>query len=308
MIGVAACGGGQRHTRNHMISSAVHLDELGAPHILAVVRSSDGLNRVWLDTGIAATIPGGSDAFVVDTDTTIYVENGMYVIRRIGEAAVTIETTASSSRLRQSGDGSYVVAVTSTNGLAIISTADLSVRPVMVPFSPAQTERELALDWDSATVLLARRDDMTFAIDVATGAVEPTSARHSPRPSGFTGLGAESLSCEDAGIRIEQRRANKRTDLVRVPLAGAASPETLGDIEPRVLVSATNYDSPWHGDGAMNLGKPTPTPLSLDAVTPDCRYALFSLEGRVYVLDVASGRYAALASGRSAEIPRTRRR
>ncbi len=308
MIGVAACGSGQRHTRNHMISSAVHLDELRAPHIMAIVRSSDGLNRVWLDTGIAATIPGGSDAFIVDTDTTIYVENGSYVIRRVGEAAVTIEATTSSPRLERSGDGNYVVALTGANALAIVAVADLSVRPVSLPFSLVHREQPLRLDWDTATVLLAQRDDTAFAIDVAAGTVEPTTARQGPRVIDLTVLGAEQLTCNDAGIRIEQRREKNRIDIVRVPLAGAANPETLGDVEPRVLVSATNYDSPWHGDGAVNFGKPTPTPLSLDAVTPDCRYALFSLEGRVYVVETITGRYAALASGRSAEIPRTRQR
>jgi len=83
---------------------------------------------------------------------------------------------------------------------------------------------------------------------------------------------------------------------VMIPTASMADPEHLSSTESRVLVRATDKDQP-HGDGAITMTWKHPGPLSAELFTPTCEHFVFTLEGSVYVGNIATGAYARVTHG-----------
>jgi hypothetical protein len=90
---------------------------------------------------------------------------------------------------------------------------------------------------------------------------------------------------------------------VAVSLASHDNRNQIAAVEPRVLVASTDHPGP-SGDGAINLGKPHPGALGVQLFTPSCDHFVFTLEDRVYVGNIATGRFAFLIRGGRPTIPR----
>jgi len=308
---VVACGA-PGPTRNHMLTTPVGLADVHAPHLQIVVYARDGVRGVWLDTGEATPL-GDADVTVIDEDTTVSTRgDGLTILRgteerRVGGVKVTrgtLHVSPSGKRLAFAADlGTASEVGAPASELVVIDIDDAAVRHIPIPTAGPERDRSLSFAWSDDDRLVAKYgDDPPYRVDAASGTLtvidvtswESERARRDP------------LTCIDEGVRLETRARKRELEVVLVPIAAREDPENLSGLEPRVLAVATDYPYPYHGDGAVNLGKPSPTPLQLDFFTPDCRHAVFDLEGRVYVIEVATGRVAFVTGGWSAALARPR--
>lgn len=304
IVAIAACGP-PRPKYNHMYTAAVKLADLDPPELTIYVPYHDsGPARVYLKSGVVAPLVG-EHATLIDDVTTLHIDNGTYVIRRDGHETI-VPGVSSTRKPVVSPDGEKLAtSETDSNGrveLVVITIADGTARRFLLNRAPSN----VPLAWPDNDAVLAQLDkyEPPVRVDLATGAITVAAksafenAAYAPDP----------LSCPSHGFRLEKRSKGRRTDIVLIPSAGIANPEEVASLESRVIASASNHPAPFGGDGAVNLGKKAPMELGLLAVTPDCRHALFTLEGRVNLLEIATGRYAFVVSGWYAEIPRMRRR
>jgi hypothetical protein len=156
-----------------------------------------------------------------------------------------------------------------------------------ISLGPRVDRYSLSLTWakDHSALLVADGDDR-YRLDLATGAHTPIDKLewklHEPPPA---------TDCTTRGLRLERRVAKKQQTIALVTLASSKNPEELSAIEDRVLVAATNHS------GGSGRWDPQPGPLEPVQFTPSCDHFVFTLEDRIYVASVATGRYAFLMRG-----------
>lgn len=301
---VVACGPPHKKY-NQMYTAPVRLADLDPPELTIYVPYHDaGPALVYLKSGLVAPMLG-DHATLIDSTTTLHVDNGAYVIRRDGNEVVVPGVSSTRKPVVAPNGNQFATSETGSNGrveLVVVQIADGTSRRYLLDRAPS----DVPLAWQDDTSVLALIDkyEPPIRIDLASGAITAApksafeNAAYVPDP----------LSCPARGFRLEKRTHGRRTDIVLIPSAGVTTPERVASLENRVVASATNYPPGFGGDGAVNLGKKAPMELAVLAVTPDCRHALFTLEGRVNLLEIATGRYAFVVSGWYAEIPRIRHR
>src|SRR5262249_5995713 len=111
----------------------------------------------------------------------------------------------------------------------------------------------------------------------------------------------EPTECPRHGLRLEKRIAHGEQEIVLVALARPDDPEQLTSIADRVVVAATDHPDPW--TSRFDYGKPSPGPLSVAFFTPKCEHFVFALENRIYVGNVATGRFAYVHRGNPVWLP-----
>ncbi|HUS29717.1 MAG TPA: hypothetical protein VMZ53_14535, partial [Kofleriaceae bacterium] len=172
------------------------------------------------------------------------------------------------------------------------SLADGTVRRFDVPAGPAR-DQHLGMHWAPTSDAVIVDYDTSASLDIVTGALTPLAKADEMQ---WLERRSPGLACQTKGFVLEERQQNHEQQIVLLPTASTTNPEQLSSLETRVLVRATDK-SGHSGDGAINLGKKNPEPLSLDAVLPSCEHFLFSLEGKTFVGNIATGKIAFVAFG-----------
>jgi len=285
LLALAACGGGDRWS-NALHTQRTTLAEVRAPHEPVVVRTSGGLYRVYLDSGERQQVIGTDAAVPLDATATLDVEAGHYVVNRVGAAKLVIQDVTPQNYVHVAPDHKHI-ALAEDKTIIVADVADGSVRRFEVP---AGTR---AMHWASTSDALVVENDDAASVDIATGAITPIAhvddlewmQRRSPK-----------LACPAHGFELQERTQGHEQQIVLVPTASTANPEELTSLETRVLVRATDK-SGHSGDGAINLGKKNPEPLALELLLPSCEHFVFSLEGKTYVGNIATGAIAFVSFG-----------
>jgi hypothetical protein len=282
-LALAACGSSQTRWSNSLHTPQTTLSDVGAPHVPVVLHTKGGLARVYIDNGSRETVGGSEDTILLDADATLDVVGGQYVVNRRGADKVVVANVTPSSYAAVAPDHKHL-ALPEGREIVIANLTDGSVRR----FDVADDARGLRWAPTSDAVIFGES-----SLDIATGAIVPA-----PKVEDWRRLAGRStmLACPTRGFMLQERQEHSEQQIVLVPTASQANPEELSSLETRVLVRAT--DKSGHGgDGAMNLGKKNPEPLALDALLPSCDHFVFSLEGKTYVGNVATGAIAFLTFG-----------
>ena len=299
---IALCGCTNR--ANTMLGTAVPRATLRPPHEAIYVETPRGVARVYLDTGDLVLVDpdstaraGGGQTTVIDEATSVSIRNGRYRVRR-GDVSLEVPGLIAGEPPEVSPDGARFAVVQGPDGpflegrpeIAIVKIADLEVRRVPIPkpanlirWSKDPDEVWFAMDRSSYRLVLATMEVLPLD-PLALGAV-----REPP--------GAE--TCVSRGLRLEVQQESDRQHLVVVPIA-TVNAEELRGVEPRRLVSATNHSYSPHSSG-------WPGSLQDAFFTTACDHFVFVLRDRVYVGELATGRYSHLTAGdRASPTPRRR--
>ena len=289
---LAACGGKDRWD-NHVTTPRATLADVGPPHVPIVVYTSGGLYRMFLDTGARESVAGSDHAIPLDATSLLDVVGGVYVVTRAGADKLVIENMTPQNYTDVAPDRKHI-ALAEEHTIVVASLVDGTVKRFDVPAGAARSS-QLGFHWagnDSIYVTY----DTTQSLDIATGTLTPVA-----KPDEMKWLMAHSddFPCPAKGFVLQQRTKGGRQEIVMVPTASTTDPEHLASLETRVLVQATDK-SGHSGDGAINLGKKNPEPLSLDGLLPSCTHFVFSLEGKTYVGNIETGKIAFVTFGWSA--------
>jgi hypothetical protein len=303
LVVVAACGA--KPTSNTLFGTPTRLAEVGAPHVPIYVTSDRGLVRVFLDTGTSELVNAAIDATAITATTTVRIDNGHYVIERAGAAKrLVVDGVAATPGPKVSPDGRWLAVAEAdrdapVDQIAIISVADGSVRHVPVEPPGPPPRPFLSVRWAGTSDAVLFEYAGRFRLDRATGKIAAIDkedwliASSAPTPT----------DCPARGFKLERRTRNHRQEIVLISLASQDDPERIVAVEPRVLVASSDHPGP-SGDGAVNLGKPRPGALGAELLSPSCDHFVFTLEDRVYVGNVATGRFAFLIRGGRPALPR----
>jgi hypothetical protein len=173
--------------------------------------------------------------------------------------------------------------------VVVIATADGTVRRFPLP-SSATPGRFVRVRFDGDVLLV--NDDTWQRLDLATGTLHPADGPEWPRFKDEE----YSIDCPARGLRLERRVRGDRQVIALTSTATAGDPERIASVDSRTLVSATDISGPG-GDGAITMAWKHPEPLLPLSFTSACTHFVFELEQRVYVGDVASGKFALVAAG-----------
>jgi hypothetical protein len=260
---------------------------IGAPHVALFVTNLSGLRRVWLDTGKVELVDSSPDAIAVDDTTRIGIENGQYVIARGADRIVVrgIEADRRKYRLVLAHDRHAFAIEQPRDEIAIVSLRDGTVHRISL--GPRTEHWSPSLTWakDDSALLVADGEDR-YRLDLSTGAHTPIDKLewkiNEPPPA---------TDCAARGLRLERRVTKQQQTIALVTLATSSNPEQLPAIQDRELVAATNYT------GGSGRWDPQPGELEPVQFTPACEHFVFTLEDRIYVGSIATGRYAFLMRG-----------
>jgi hypothetical protein len=280
LLALVACGSSPKPSS--MLGTPSRLVEVGAPHLAVYVTSDRGLARLYLDTGTSEIVNSALDATAISATTTVRIDNGHYVIEREGKRVVVDGVTATPGPAI-SPDGRWLaVAEADPNArvdqIAIVSVADGSARhfPLEQPGPPPRPS--LFVHWAKASDGVLFDYAGRFRLDIGTGKIAPID-----KQDWQIELAAPAAAeCPARSLRLERRTRDHRQEIVAISLASHDDPEQLAAVEPRVLVSSTATGS---------------NSLAVVLVTPSCDHFVFMLEDRIYVGNVATGRYAFLMHG-----------
>jgi len=285
---IASCGGPERWN-NNVTTPRATLAEVAPPHVPVVVRTSGGLFRMFLDTGSRQSITATDAAVPLDATSLLDVEAGHYVVTRPDAPKLVIEEMTPQNYVDVAPDRKHI-ALAEGHTIVVADVLTGAVRRYDLPEQGGEASR---IHWLTSQSLYVHTDT-TIDLDITTGVITPSAgvdelewlmAGYSP-----------DLPCPAKGFVLQKRTGHGRQEIVLVPTASAADPETLTSLETRVLVQTTDK-SGHSGDGAINLGKKNPEPLSLDALLPSCEHFVFSLEGKTFVGNIATGKIAFVGFG-----------
>jgi hypothetical protein len=286
-LALVACGSPPKP--NTMLGTPSRLALVGAPHLAVYVTGDRGLVRLYLDTGTTEVVNPALDATAITATTTVRIDNGHYVIEREGKRVVVDDLTATPGPAI-SPDGRWLAVAEAgpdvrVDDIAIVSVADGAVRrfPLEPPGPPPRPA--LSVQWAKASDAVLFDYAGRFRLDVGTGKI----ASIDKQDWQIASAAATTTECPARGLKLERRTQNHRQEIVAIALATSGDPEQLAAVEPRVLVSSTAY------------GRDS---LDVALVTPSCDHFVFTLEGRIYVASVATGRYAFLMRGGRPSLPR----
>ncbi|HTL31601.1 MAG TPA: hypothetical protein VL326_00675 [Kofleriaceae bacterium] len=289
LVALSSCGGPDRWN-NNVTTPRATLAEVAAPHVPIVVHTSGGLYRMFLDTGSREAVVASDSAIPLDATSLLDIEAGHYVVTRTGAPKLVIENMTPQHYVDVAPDHKHI-ALAEEHTIVVASLIDGAVKRYDVPAGAAR-DQTLGFHWATANTLLFRYDE-TAELDIATGTITPVAkddwsswlVQHSP-----------DVECREHGFVLQERTRKGHQEIVLVPTASTANPEELSSLETRVLVQATDKDG-HHGDGAINLGKKNPEPLSLELLLPSCEHFVFSLEGKTYIGNIATGKIAFVGFG-----------
>jgi hypothetical protein len=293
LLAFAACPAPKSNT---LVDARSKLADVGAPHVAIFVHTDDGIYKVFLDTGQSEQLTTARDAYMLDATTIVHVEDGHYVVERGSERRVISGIEAPNGYPQVAPNGKLLA---HTLGDAEIVTVDVDTGEARHYLVPAQGPQRvhLAITFTPQSDAIVFSQDGYFRLDLASGAITPADKidyeAASKRP--------DPLDCNLRGLRMEERTHKHHQQILLIPTASATDPEHLSGTETRVLVSATDHDGP-HGDGAITMTWKQPGPLSAQLFTPSCEHFVFTLEGSVYVGNIATGKFARVTRGESAFI------
>lgn len=277
---------------NVLLSPNSAFAAVGAPHVSLLVTNLSGLRRVWLDTGKVELIDASPDAIAIDDTTYIVVENAQYILHRAlrapgrGYERIIVRGIEVDRKYAPVlSHARHALAIEQPRDeLAVISLADGSVRRISLGARSEHWSLSFAWAKDDSALLVADGDDR-YRLDLATGArtrIDKLEWKlHEPPPA---------TDCPPHGLRLERRVTKGKQTIALVTLATSNNPEQLSVLQDRELVSSTNYS----GDGRWDA---RPGELEPILFTPACEHFVFTLEDRIYVGNVATGRYAFLMRG-----------
>lgn len=290
LVALASCGGKDRWD-NQVTTPRATLADVGPPHVQVIVHTSGGLYRVFLDTGARESVAASETAIPLDANSLLDIEAGHYVVTRTGADKLVIEGMTPQHYTDVAPDHKHL-ALVEEHTVVIGDLTDGSVHRFDVPAGPAR-DQTLGMHWAPTSDAVIVKYDESASLDIKTGAITPIA-----KPNDLDWLVGRSpdLACQTKGFVLQERTKGGHQQIVLVPTASTSDPEHLASLDTRVLVDATDK-SGHSGDGAINLGKKNPEPLSLDALLPSCEHFVFSLEGKTYVGNIATGKIAFVSFG-----------
>ncbi|NVB85310.1 MAG: hypothetical protein HOV81_43505 [Kofleriaceae bacterium] len=299
---LAACG--SRPSDNTMLTRPSGLADIAAPPEVVFAANASGLYRVRLSDADSQLVSTDPDAKPLPGGGLLHVEDKHYVIER-GKARIVVDGVEAKN-YGMSPDRKWIAILGDSAGgehaaydLVVISTADGTVRKFPLVWNGIGNAPYVGTRWAPASDAVFYKDDSWHRLDIVSGAVTPADKVDVAALDDISALldrSSQPLACPAKGIQIEQRWQRHEQRIVLVPIAAAADPEHLSAVDERVLVVATDRPGP-SGDGAINLGKKRPEPLSVELLTKSCSHYLFELEGTLYVGNIETGRYARLFHG-----------
>jgi hypothetical protein len=281
-----------RGATNTLLTSQSALADVRAPHVSIFVYDHKGVSKVWLDSGQSERVTEDHNAIIVDNTSYVHVVDGRYVVVGDGFKKVLdwLEATVKNPKISPNGR----LLAYSPDDAAIV-TIDAHTgeerRYAGPPQGPTMGRKwlQFAFTPESDAIVIAQAD--YFRLDLATGVLSPIDKLDfellSKPPS--------TVDCPTRGVRLLDRTHKGKQEIVLMATASQADPEQLATLDTRVLVRATDRAGP-SGEGIMR-GAKIPGPLRAELVTPTCEHFVFSLEGWIYVGNIATGKVARLASG-----------
>ena len=280
-----ACGA-RKPVANVMVTPSSELATLRAPHEAIYVTTTRGLVTVKLDVGIAEPV---KDMPVTRlANGAIGVRDGAYLVRRGDSWAPVPGVRDDGDPPLLSPDGARFVVrrssagtVTSLEELLVITLAEPSA---IQRFPMAERPDDVSWSKDSKGLLVRTgRVPTVRRLDLATGAFAPTD-EEAADPTIFVAPRTDHV-CPARGLKLEVEQAAERQQLVVVAIGGPSNPDQLAAQSRRVLVEATNR-------GARDAGE-----LGGAMFTRSCEHFVFTLGDRVYIGELATGRFAFLIAG-----------
>lgn len=289
LLALAGCGGKNRWD-NQVTTSRSTLAEVAPPHVQVAVYTSGGLYRMYLDTGARESVAASDRAIPLDATSVLDVVGGAYVVTRLGADKLVIENMTPQNYTDVAPDRKHI-ALAENHTIVVASLVDGTVKRFDVPAGAARSST-LGFHWASNDSIYFNYDTYS-SLDINTGTITPVAKADEMKWLTFH---SEDFNCPAKGFVLQERTHGGRQEIVLTPTASTSDPENLASLETRVLVQATDK-SGHSGDGAINLGKKNPEPLSLDALLPSCEHFVFSLEGKTYVGSIATGKIAFVGFG-----------
>jgi hypothetical protein len=242
---------------------------------------------------------------VVDPTTFVHVEDKHYVIERAGQRRPIADVEAS-NRASISPDGTRLALVHAFDPppldrtqpreeIVVVAIADLAVRRYAIP-ATAPESPYLMIDWTKSGDALLIYHDGFERLALADGTLTQVT-KEDYQAQRFA---PDLLACPARGTRLVERSRDGRQELVVMATASEADPEHLASTSDRVLVASTDHRS----SGGQHFNRSDAGPLEPLMFTPSCEHFVFSLQGSLYVGNVATARYARLTQGRLV-FPRT---
>ncbi len=287
LVLAASCG----TLRDSLDSKPSQLAAIHAPHEVVLVSGPHGLARVAIDTGHIDVIDDSPGAILAaDGITFHHMTNRMFKVRRGGIATVVPdvvsghvpEVSPDRRRFAVTDHTELATATPQKPEIVVVELATLAVQ--RFPVDSLVTIKDW--DGDGAIVFWADPMEKAMRLDLATGAVTPMTAPEEPLQA------SPPATCRDKGMQLEIIHAGFHQSIVLTSIAQTNDPEHIAMIEPRELVSASWGVSTVHGDLYPHV-------LASLMFSSSCDHFLFTFADKIYVGDIATGKFAWLVAGSS---------